>query len=76
MVDETHTDFAGSLAILRGVHARWAYLLQTLAADQWQRAGFHPELGHDESVADLLRAYVAHGEAHLNQMRRTLAAQS
>lgn len=75
MADETHTDFSGSLAILRGVHARWAYLLQTLADDQWQRAGFHPELGHDESVADLLRVYVDHGEAHLNQMRRTLAAQ-
>lgn len=76
MADETHTDFSGSLAILHGVHARWAYLLQTLTDEQWQRAGFHPELGHDESVADLLEAYVGHGEAHLNQMRRTLAAQS
>lgn len=76
LADANHTDFTASLAILRGVHVRWVQLLRSIKGDQWQRAGFHPELGHDESVADLLRDYVAHGEAHLNQMRRTLAAQS
>ena len=66
-------DLTPSLTLLTGLHARWVQLFSSLSEDQWQRTGFHPENG-DVSVEDLLVSYAAHGEGHLDQIRRTLAA--
>jgi len=62
-----------SLTLLSGLHARWVRLFSELEESQWQRTGYHPENG-DVSVEDLLITYAAHGEGHLDQIRRTLAA--
>lgn len=67
-------DIAASLTLLQGLHTRWAAAFAALRDDQWTRKGSHPDDG-DVSVADILRAYVAHGEGHLEQIQRTLAAQ-
>jgi hypothetical protein len=66
-------DLRASLMLLRGLHARWADLFAGLDEAQWQRTGFHPEQGA-VSVEKILRSYAAHGVAHLEQIRRTLAA--
>jgi hypothetical protein len=62
-----------SLTLLRGLHARWAELFASLDDAQFARTGLHPESGVI-TVALLLAGYAAHGEAHLDQIRRTLAA--
>ncbi len=62
-----------SLLLLRGLHLRWAALFAALTDEQWQRRARHPESG-DLTAEDLLRSYAAHGEAHLDQIARTLAA--
>lgn len=67
-------DLAPSLTILRGLHPRWADLFESLDEEQWQRVSVHSERG-ETRVVDLLRIYANHGEAHLDQIRRTLAAQ-
>lgn len=67
-------DLSYSLELLRGLHVRWAEAFTALYDDQWTRLGYHPENG-DVSVETMLRDYVAHGEAHIDQIRRTLAAQ-
>ena len=66
-------DLSASLQLIAGLHARWAALFERLDAAQWQRTGFHPENGV-VSVEDILRSYAAHGEGHLDQIRKTLAA--
>ncbi len=66
-------DLSASLTLLRGLHARWANLFERLEETQWLRTGYHPEHGA-VSVEDILRSYAAHGEGHLDQIRRTLAA--
>jgi hypothetical protein len=66
-------DLGASLTLLAGLHARWATLFEGLSEEQWSRTGFHPENGN-VSVEDILRSYAAHGEGHLDQIRRTLAA--
>lgn len=71
--DAMNLPVESSLALLRGLHARWAVLFESLSDDQWQRSGFHPENG-DITAEDLLRTYAGHGEAHLDQITRTLAA--
>lgn len=63
-----------SLRLLVGLHARWVMLFEGLSEAEWARTGFHPENG-DVSVEDLLQTYAAHGEGHLDQIARTLAAQ-
>lgn len=73
--DADSADVADSIQLLRGLHARWVRLFESLSEEQWARKGMHPESG-EISVIGLLEYYAGHGEAHLDQMRRTLAAQA
>lgn len=75
MADERDTPIEPSLMILRGLHRRWVMLFESLQDSDWQRVGFHSESG-DMSVDDLLSYYAQHGEGHIDQIQRTLAAQS
>lgn len=73
--DASGPDLANSLALLQALHARWVIFWQNLPAEAWARTGYHPENKVTVTLDDMLRDYVAHGEAHLAQIRRTLAAQ-
>ncbi|HNP73392.1 MAG TPA: DinB family protein [Kouleothrix sp.] len=72
--DAQGADVSASLALLRALHARWVAFWEALPGDAWPRAGLHPENG-EVSLDDQLRLYAAHGEGHIDQIRRTLAAQ-
>jgi hypothetical protein len=72
--DANHAAIQDSLMLLRGLHRRWTTLFSSLGDEEWQRTGLHPEIGVI-TVEDLLRTYAAHGEAHMDQITRTLAAQ-
>lgn len=71
--DATPPDFTYTFQLLRGLHGRWATVFASLTEEQWQRTGNHLADGQ-VCVEDMLTNYVAHGEAHLDQIRRTLAA--
>ena len=58
-----------SLQILRGLHARWAELLENVTASDWDRAGVHLENGL-VTLDQLLHTYAGHGQAHLDQIRK------
>ncbi|MHB1134052.1 MAG: DinB family protein [Chloroflexota bacterium] len=73
MADANGADLADSLAILPAKHRRWVTLLESLGEEQWRRPGLHPERG-EMTVDDQLRTYAGHGEAHLQQIAKTLAA--
>lgn len=72
--DATHAGVQDSLALLQGLHARWVRLLKSLPEEAWARTGYNPQSGSVRSLDDILRTYADHGEAHLDQIRRTLAA--
>jgi hypothetical protein len=72
--DAGEAQLATSLNLLQGLHARWGQFFRTLGDADWARAGHHPENGR-VTLADQLRLYTDHGLAHIDQMRRTLAAQ-
>ncbi len=63
----------GALDILRGLHERWVALFESLGDADWGRKALHPESG-ELTVDDILVTYANHGEAHLAQINRTLAA--
>jgi hypothetical protein len=67
-------DLGASLTLLRGLHQRWCDLFASLDESAWRRTGLHPENGVI-SPETLVIDYAEHGEAHLDQMQRTLAAQ-
>ncbi len=72
--DAQKADISGSLAILKSLHERWVEFFEGLPAGAWSRTGFHPESG-TIMIETQLSAYVEHGEAHVEQITRTLAAQ-
>jgi len=74
MPEANSADINASLTLLRGLHQRWCDLFEALDESQWRRTGIHPESGVI-SPTSLLMTYADHGEGHLDQMRRTLAAQ-
>ena len=63
-----------SLSILDGLHARWVRLFESLDAASWRRSGLHPENG-EVTIEDILRIYAAHGQGHIDQINRALAAE-
>ena len=71
--DGSNAELSDSLALLKALHARWVIFWENLPEDAWQRTGQHPESGA-VTLARQLELYVQHGEAHLDQIRRTLAA--
>lgn len=74
LADGGHLQIEESLDILRGLHRRWVRIFEALTEEQWRRTGLHPEVG-EVTPEDLLKTYAAHGVGHLDQIRRTLAAQ-
>jgi hypothetical protein len=75
LADSGTTALDESLGILEGLHRRWVRLFESLGAADWRRSGLHPEIGA-VTVDDILRIYAAHGEGHLDQIERTLAAEA
>lgn len=71
--DASSADLTASLALLKSLHARWVLFWETLPDDAWARIGIHATNG-PMSLEEIVRSYADHGEAHLEQMTRTLAA--
>ncbi len=63
-----------SLSILDGLHSRWVRLFESLDEAAWRRSGLHPENGA-VTIEDTLRIYAAHGQGHIDQISRALAAE-
>lgn len=58
-----------TLILLRGLHARWVRLFESLGEGDWARTAYHPENG-EITVDWLLDTYARHGEEHLEQIQR------
>jgi len=56
-----------SLSILRGLHARWAFLFDSLPETAWTRTGIHYQRGK-MTLSDILELYAGHGERHVKQI--------
>jgi len=73
--DASSTDVSTSLALLTALHTRWAIFWENLDEDMWSHTGNHLSDGA-VTLEDQLRSYVNHGHAHIDQITRTLAADS
>ena len=69
LADVKGMDIAPSLAIIDGLHARWATLLSSLTAADFSRTFMHPENG--PTVLDrALQIYAWHGKHHTAQITK------
>lgn len=68
LADSTGLPLDVSLAILRGLHVRWTYLLDQLTDEQFSYLYYHPEYQRTYSIDDLLTTYAEHGQIHINQI--------
>jgi hypothetical protein len=57
-----------SLAILRGMHSRWADLFEAAKPEDWNRTLNHPENG-PMTLERLLVIYSDHGPKHIGHIR-------
>ena len=71
--ESTGADLRYSFMILRGLHERWARLAESFTDAEWSRSGEYPESGR-LSLEYIFESYVAHGEKHIAQIQKTLAA--
>jgi len=74
LADSRTASVSATVELLQGLHTRWVSFWKTVAEDEWQRSGLHPETGRI-TLADILRNSAAHGGNHLAMIRRTLFAQ-
>jgi hypothetical protein len=49
-------------------------LFESMDEPAWRRSGLHPENG-EVTIEDMLRIYAAHGQGHIDQISRALAAE-
>jgi hypothetical protein len=69
--DAAHTDIELSLRLLEGLHARWAALLSSMAAEDFARTFLHPENGL-MTLERTLQTYAwhcRHHVAHITELR-------
>lgn len=71
LADANHADVEVSLSLLRGLHARWVQIFESLTDEQWARTGIHPEAG-TMTPASLAETYADHCRAHLKQIQDVL----
>lgn len=71
--DADNAEIGDSLAILGGLHKRWATLMASMSAEQWKRSGLHATRGA-LTLEWLAESYAQHGEDHLTQIQSVLDA--
>jgi hypothetical protein len=67
--DSRTGDVGAPLALLVGLHARWAQLLRSMTEAQFARSFLHPENGQTISLNAALCYYAWHGKHHTAQIR-------
>jgi uncharacterized damage-inducible protein DinB len=76
--DVTRTPPEVSLVLLEALHRRWVDLLRALAASDYRREVYHPEMEKKLSLEFLLGLYAWHGRhhvAHVEVLRQRLSQQ-
>jgi len=73
LADSTSAPITWSVLLLENLQARWAFLLETLSAEQWARGVKHPENGlmSVEFATQLYAWHSRHHVAHITRLRES-----
>jgi hypothetical protein len=71
--DASSADISASLDLLQALHVRWVQFWRALGPSDWLRGGMHSQYGA-MTLDRIVRSYAQHGEDHIEQITRTVAA--
>ena len=73
LVDATSAPAESSLAIIDGMHARWAMLLDAQKAEAFTRSFVHPEHGERtlDWMVEMYAWHSSHHAAHITELRKS-----
>ena len=77
--DVKTTDPKVSVTLLVNLHKRWANLLKSMSAEDFNRRYFHPEHNHAFALKEILAMYAWHGDhhyEHINLVKKNFPVQS
>ena len=72
MPDAIGQEVESSMSILKGIHHRWADLIETLDSKQFERQYFHPTRNKHYPLGTVLALYAWHGLHHLAHIQNAL----
>lgn len=61
-----------ALWILKGLHVKWAHIMQQMTDSDWEKGYFHPETGRFFSLYDAAALYSWHCRHHLEHIKLCL----
>lgn len=68
LADCKHGNVEPSLALLDGLHLKWAQVLDSMTSEQYTRTFLHPQTGKSVSLWTALNSYEWHGRHHTAQI--------
>ena len=68
LVDSKQGDVGPAIALLEGLHTKWAQLLEMMTPEQFARTFLHPQSGESVSLWLALNNYAWHGRHHTGQI--------
>ncbi|WP_053990572.1 YfiT family bacillithiol transferase [Mangrovimonas sp. TPBH4] len=72
--DDLDDDISGSMALLKGLHKKWATLLKSLTREQLAREFIHPEHENPLKLIQTIGIYSWHCQHHLAHVKNGLAS--
>jgi hypothetical protein len=66
---DNQADIQTSVAILKGLHARWVLLMRNILPEDWEKTFFHPEHLRSISLKETVLLYDWHGRHHHAHIR-------
>ncbi len=75
LVDSLDDDLSDSLLLIKGLHSKWATLLNSLSEQDLDKTFIHPEHGKSFTLRENIGIYAWHGHHHLGHIRQALAYQ-
>ena len=69
--DAVNVDIKSSLMILKGVHQRWANLIESLDPQKLKRQYYHPSRDKYYPLTTVLALYAWHGKHHMAHIQNT-----
>jgi hypothetical protein len=66
---DSYLDIESSIILLKQIHFKWAVLLQSMSAEDFDRCYFHPESQKKVPLLEATHLYAWHGLHHLAQIQ-------
>lgn len=72
LIDGKSDDIESSILVLKGIHTKWTFLLNSLTTEQLGRKYYHPENKKEHTLMEAIAMYAWHCNHHLAHIKQAL----